>query len=99
MSKYSEETIKDMLRQHVCEIVFTKRDNSKRTMICTANWEWLNRDDVAKYVGFYPPSGKNPKQWKPGQICVFDLDNEDWRSFYVDKVQNITIKQRLDEKF
>ena len=97
--EYTEKEIRNYVSNHVCEVTFKKRDDSIRKMTCTANWNWLNRDDVANYVGFCPPSGKNKKEWKPGQICVFDLDREDWRSFYVDTVRDIRIIQRLDEKF
>ena len=97
--EYTEKEIKKLVGNHVCEVTFKKKDGSIRKMTCTANWNWLNRDDVADYVGFFPPSGKNKKEWKPGQICVFDLDREDWRSFYVETVRHIRIIQRLDEKF
>lgn len=97
--EYTEKEIKNLVGNHVCEVTFKKRDGSIRKMTCTANWKWLNRDDVAEYVGFFPPSGKNKKEWKPGQICVFDLDREDWRSFYVETVRHIRIIQRLDAKF
>lgn len=98
-SKYTEKEIRALIDKHVCKVVFIKKNKESREMICTANWKWLSRDDVRHAVGFNPPSLKNPshpkKEWKPGQIGVFDLDLEDWRSFYVEKVTHIEIYQDL----
>ena len=94
IKKYSEDYIRKMLGRHICKVVFKKRGRHKgvlRTMICTANWNWLNRDDVSDAVGFIPPSGKNRKEWKDGLIGVFDMERENWRSFYVDEVKNFEI--------
>ena len=97
-SKYTEKEIRALTDKHVCKVIFNKRDKSSREMICTSNWKWLSRDDVRKAVGFNPPSndGSRPKkEWKPGQIGVYDLDLEDWRSFYAKKVTHIEIFQDL----
>ena len=97
-SKYTEKEVRALLDKHVCKVNFTKRDNSSREMICTSNWKWLSRDDVRYAVGFNPPSDnseKPKKEWKPGQIGVYDLDLEDWRSFYVDSITHIEIYQDL----
>lgn len=95
MSTYSESEIREMLNKHICKIIFTKENGVERTMICTSNWKWLNRPDVSEAIGFVPPSGKIKKIWKEGQVCVFDVDLEDWRSFYADKVKHIIIYQNL----
>lgn len=95
MSTYSESEIREMLNNHVCKVVFDKRNDIERTMICTSNWKWLKRPDVSYAINFIPPSGKVKKVWKEGQICVFDLDMEDWRSFYADSVKSIVIFQNL----
>ena len=96
MNTYSESEIREMLNNHVCKVIFTKnKNNVDRTMICTSNWKWLKRPDVSDAIGFVPPSGKIKKEWKEGLICVFDIDMEDWRSFYCDKIKSISIFQNL----
>ena len=65
----------------------------------SSNWKWLNRPDVSEAIGFTPPSSNIKKVWKEGQICVFDVDLEDWRSFYADKVKSIVIFQNLSSEF
>lgn len=100
ITQYSEQEIKDMLSKHVCRVIFIKKNNVSREMICTSNWIWLSREDVSDYVGFHPSkdSSHPKKEWKPGQICVYDLDLEDWRSFYANKVTHIEIYQNLEEE-
>lgn len=95
MSTYSESEIREMLNNHVCKVVFDKKNDIERTMICTSNWKWLKRPDVSHAINFVPPSGNVKKVWKEGQICVFDLDMEDWRSFYANSVKSIVIFQNL----
>lgn len=97
---YSEDYVRKMLSRHICKVIFKKKSRKGdviRTMICTSNWKWLNREDVAEAVGFIPPSSEKRKKWKDGLIGVFDMEQEDWRSFYIDKVKNFEIYQPILE--
>jgi len=62
------------------KVTFTKKDGSRREMLCT-------RD-----LGLIPPA-KHPKGTGKVQgfssVPVFDLDKQDWRSFQLDSVISI----------
>jgi hypothetical protein len=57
-------------------VVFTKRSGETRKMVCT-----LKENALPSTVG----SGRSVPD---GLICVYDLQNKGWRSFYLDSVQS-----------
>ena len=74
------EWLRGLLRDEKVKIVFTKKDGTERTMVCT-----LAESKI--------PSEKSPKNTGKTQsdeaIAVFDLEKQDWRSFRFDSVKNI----------
>ena len=74
------EWLRGLLRDEKVTIVFTKKDGTERTMVCT-----LAESKI--------PSEKTPKNTGKTQsdeaIAVFDLEKQDWRSFRFDSVKNI----------
>jgi hypothetical protein len=63
------------------EVLFTKKDGSQRTMLCTL-------------VESKIPSDKQPKSETQGStvgsaVRVFDLEKNEWRSFRWDSVKSI----------
>ena len=76
---YPRSEMVDILRQQVCQVRFIKVNGEERDMQCT-----LKEDLI--------PTEKKPKdddqgvQATIGVIKVFDVDQQDWRSFRVDNV-------------
>ena len=71
--------MREILRENVCEVQFTKADGSLRTMRCT-----LMPDSL-------PPS--KPAEGKPRAenldvVPVWDVEAEGWRSFRIDSVKS-----------
>lgn len=77
-----EDYIRD-LRNHVCEVTFTKKDGSLRTMRCTL------RPDIITNLGLTP---LNPLINGPDyQVRLIDLDKNQWRSFDIKTVKSFKI--------
>lgn len=71
------ELLTSMLRKSVLEIVFEKRDGTKREMVAT-----LRDDIVVPYV-----SKTGVKKERPENILpVWDCDLSAWRSFDIDRL-------------
>ena len=68
----------DLLHKDVCVVRFTKVDGTGREMTCTL------REDLIPVT----PTKDTTKTRKlnPDVICVWDLENEGWRSFRKDSV-------------
>ena len=79
-TKEGREWLRGVLQMHETTIVFTKKDGTERTMVCT-----LAEDKI--------PSEKAPKNAGKSQsedaIAVFDVEKSDWRSFRFDSVKKI----------
>lgn len=70
-----------------CQVIFTKRDGTDRTMICTTK-----RDLVIPYE-------KKTDRTKPenNETCfVFDLEKKEWRSFRYDSVKGFAANVSYD---
>jgi len=80
----TRENLVDCLRSNDMEIVFTKKDGTTRTMICTL------ADDIIPEV---ESSGCN---YKPDQIRVFDLEKQEWRSFLFDSIKSTRFMTHFD---
>lgn len=72
------EKLLDILRTDTMEIIFTKKDGSLRTMFCTLNEAYLPETN----------STHEPKPYT-GLITVWDLENEGWRSFNYEAIQEV----------
>ena len=73
------EDLVDRLKQSVVNVVFTKTDGSERTMNCTLKLENI-------------PEDQHPKttiKSESDQICVFDIDIQEWRSFNFSSVKTV----------
>ena len=79
-TKEGREWLRGVLQMHETTIVFTKKDGTERTMVCT-----LAEDKI--------PSEKAPKNTGKAKsdeaIAVFDIESQDWRSFRWDSVKEI----------
>jgi hypothetical protein len=81
----AREGIRNILRNSVVEITFTKADGSSRVMKCTLSEEFLptvekNHDENATKRAVNP------------DVCpVWDMENQAWRSFRWDSITGIAL--------
>ena len=73
--------IKELLRDSVAEISFTKKDGTERIMKCTLQSDLIPEE--------HTPKGTGTTKENLDIINVFDLDKIGWRSFLVDNVQYV----------
>jgi hypothetical protein len=82
------EKMKEVLKDNVCEVQFTKVDGALRTMRCT-----LMQDSL-------PPLKTDGKQ-RPENldtIPVWDVEAEGWRSFRLDSVKSFgTVSSNMED--
>lgn len=67
----------EMLQEHICEVVFKKKNGDERTMICTLMPEFL--PELEETAVIEPPL-------KNDIYTVWDLEADAWRSFRADSV-------------
>lgn len=75
--------IKGVLATNTVTLVFTKKDGSERTMVCTTKAELLPEvvtEDVEP---------KRKKKENLDTLSVYDLEKGDWRSFKVRSIKSI----------
>ena len=65
--------LRDLLKDNIMEVTFTKKDGSERVMICTLIEEYL-------------PSTSGSSTDYAGLVTVYDLEKQSWRSFREDSV-------------
>lgn len=80
MMNYTREGLIADLRQHPCEIQFTKVNGEKRVMKCTLMSEFLPPHDPKAL------EEAHQKEENKEHIAVWDLEKGGWRSFRVDSV-------------
>lgn len=81
----------EQLRLRVLEVDFTKRDGTKRTMKCTLRGEFLPPQE--KPVIDLTKPEREVKENKD-VIAAYDIESKGWRSFRLDSINSITIKER-----
>lgn len=75
--------LRNKLREHDCEVTFTKVDGTIRTMPCTLRPAALPAQDSSKVTEAKEPNYKN--------ISVWCLDKKEWRSFRVANVKEVRV--------
>lgn len=80
---FTRKQITDMLNNGPVTVKFTKvTTGEQRTMRCTLNESLIPSDQL-------PIGGIISNAVEPGDLVpVFDLDQNSWRSFYIDTVTN-----------
>ena len=66
------------------KVVFTKKDGTIRTMICTTNMNIIPSEKHPTGNGIQNEINQNIKK-------VYDLEKNDWRSFRIDSVISVEI--------
>ena len=78
-----EREITHLLYEHDCEVVFTKKDGTLRTMPCTLRAEAMpQREATALH---------ETKLYKPETITVWCLDKSEWRAFKTANVREVRV--------
>ena len=78
-----EREITHLLYEHDCEVTFTKKDGTLRTMPCTLRKEAMpQREATALH---------ETKLYKPETITVWCLDKSEWRAFKTANVREIRV--------
>jgi len=67
----------EVLKDNICEVTFTKKDGSQRTLICTQDMRRIPKEHHPKNEGVVEDVNLPPKL----TTSVFDMDLEEWRSF------------------
>jgi hypothetical protein len=79
-TKEGRDWLKALLKSQEVTILFTKKDGTERKLLCT-----LAESKI--------PSEKSPKNTGKAKsedaLAVFDVENQDWRSFRWDSVKKI----------
>lgn len=76
----SKAELKDNLSKSVAKVIFNKSDGSTRIMNCTLISEFLPQKKLDENVRHIP------RRENDEVLAVWDLDNEDWRSFNVNSI-------------
>lgn len=78
-------TMKAILKENICQIVFIKKDGTERTMRATLN---------AKLI---PQTEDDPKKTPKKKVAndeiirCYDVEKSDWRCFRIDSVKSFKI--------
>jgi hypothetical protein len=88
-TKEGREWLRGVLRMHETTVVFTKKDGTERTMVCTLAEDQIPSEKAPKGAG---------KAKSDEAIAVFDIESQDWRSFRWDSVKKVEFTLGNDEK-
>ena len=75
------------LRESVIEVLFTKVNGEERIMRCTLRKDMLPPNYVTEEA-----QEKDFHQKNPDTIAAWDVDKGGWRSFRIDSVQYVQVK-------
>jgi hypothetical protein len=75
----TRDEIREILANHLAKVTFTKKDGSRREMICT-----LIAEALPELVG---SKAKKSMEVLP----VWDMEKEAWRSFRIDSVEKVEV--------
>lgn len=79
----SREGIRNILRNSVIDVHFTKADGTTRVMKCTLNEEFIPPRDSE--------TSDSTRKVNPDVCPVWDMENQAWRSFRWDSITKIEI--------
>lgn len=69
------------LKSHVCKVVFTKKDGTDRTLVCSLREHFLPKD-------YEPVEGRKENL---DAVSAWDLEKWAWRSFRLDSVKSFEV--------
>lgn len=68
----------NMMKDHICEVTFEKKDSTIRTMKCTLRQQVINENNLTPTGGGLIGNDQ--------QVRCVDIEKMAWRSFNVDSV-------------
>lgn len=77
------EWLKGMLHSGPATVTFTKADGTDRVMKCTLEESKLPKVEIKE--------GTKPRKESTTSMRVFDLEKNEWRSFTIKKVKQVSI--------
>jgi hypothetical protein len=80
----SRAELSEVMKMITATVVFEKVDGTLRTMKCTLKPEALPPIEVDE------SSEKKTRKVNPNILSVWDLEKNEWRSFRIDTVKNIS---------
>lgn len=83
---FSRSEVIELLKENVCKVQFTKRDGSLRVLKGTLNAAYLP-DPVGSESGSESKATRNNEN----NVVVFDLENEAWRTFNIERLNEIAV--------
>ena len=75
-----KDQFKDILRNYVVDVTFTKKDGTERKMDCT-----LKEENIVQYE----KKTERVKTLNEETCPVFDLEKNEWRSFRYDAITKV----------
>lgn len=72
---------REVLKNNICEVVFTKKNGDERTMTCTLHPDVL---PITEGVREY-------REPNPDTISVWDIEADGWRAFRLDSIKSFEI--------
>jgi hypothetical protein len=84
INNITRKDLQEFLHDGIIEIMFEKKDGTKRKMFCTLNSEFIPIDMLPKNISDKPPIKENLDVMK-----VFDTENQGWRSFIIDNIKYV----------
>ena len=83
--------LKSHLKHGPVTVIFTKKDGTERTMLCTTNEnlipQVIHETNTDNPIDF--PVGKSPRKVNPDLMSVYDLEAAGWRSFRWDSLKQV----------
>jgi hypothetical protein len=83
MDGITKEGIRNLLRNAVVTVTFTKADGTVRDMKCTLSPDFLPAQEVNESKSF--------RKISPDSCPVWDMEKQAWRSFRWDSISKISL--------
>lgn len=101
MDKF-EQCLKELLKEHLLEVVFTKTNGNSRVMNCTLRPDYIKEPVKEPWPGFNDSNSEftqmKPRKQKSDRVLsVWDIDNSGWRSFRLDSVETYKVIRMRNE--
>lgn len=79
--------MRDILLKSQVQVIFRKRENNLlRNMLCTLNREFIPPEEYTTYTSILMEGSAD-------RIIAWDIEKNDWRSFYLDSVISYNVVQ------
>lgn len=80
--QFKVDTLKNLLRERVVTVSFTKKNGDERVMLCTLNEGMIPQDQRPKGMSA-------ERKQSETSISVWDLEANGWRSFIISNIKEV----------